>query len=81
MFYFRELCPISFFVVCRFGCSLQSCRMLIVVMIVRIKFSVVNVSAISIGFLLVSLVTNRVSLEEECLQGIEVLNCFIELGG
>ena len=36
--------------------------------------SAVNVSAISIGFLLVSLVTNRVSLEEECLPSFEVLN-------
>ena len=36
--------------------------------------SAVNVSDISIGFLLVSLVTNRVSLEEECLPSLEVLN-------
>ena len=33
-----------------------------------------KVSAISIGFLLVSLVTNRVSLEEKCLPSFEVLN-------
>ena len=36
--------------------------------------SAVKVSAISIGFLLVSLVTNQVSLEEECLPSFEVLN-------
>ena len=39
--------------------------------------SAVKVSAISIGFLLVSLVTNRVSLE--CLPSIEVLNCLLNL--
>ena len=38
-----------------------------------------NVSAISIGFLLVSLVTNRVSLEEECLPRVEVLNYLLNL--
>ena len=36
--------------------------------------SAVKVSGISIGFLLVSFVTNRVSLEEECLPGFEVRN-------
>ena len=36
--------------------------------------SAVNVSAISTGFLLDSLVTNRVSLEAECLPIFEVLN-------
>ena len=36
--------------------------------------STVNASAISISFLVVSLVTNRVSLEEECLPSFEVLN-------
>ena len=41
--------------------------------------SVVNVSAISIGFLLYSLVTNRASLEEECLPRFEVLNCLLYL--
>ena len=41
--------------------------------------SAVNVSAISIGFLLVSHVTNRVSLEEECLPSFEVLNCLLNL--
>ena len=35
--------------------------------------SAVNVSAIAIGFLLVSLVTNRVYIEEECLPSFEVL--------
>ena len=39
----------------------------------------VKVSAISTGFLLVSLVTNRVSLEEECLPSFEVLNCLLNL--
>ena len=33
----------------------------------------------SIGFLLVYLVTNRVSLEEECLPSFEVLNCLLNL--
>ena len=41
--------------------------------------SAVKVSAISIGFLLVSLVTHRVSLEEECLPSFEVLNCLLNL--
>ena len=44
-----------------------------------VTMSAVNVSAISIGFLLVSLVTNRVSLEEECLSSFEVLNCLLNL--
>ena len=43
--------------------------------IVLVTMSTVKVSTISIGFLLVSLVTNRVSLEEECLPSFEVLNC------
>ena len=43
-------------------------------LIAVVTISAVNVSAISIGFLLVFLVTNRVSLEEECLSGFEVLN-------
>ena len=42
-------------------------------LIALVTMSAVNVSAISIGFLLVSLVTNRVSLEEECLPSFEVL--------
>ena len=44
-----------------------------------VTMSAVNISAISIGFLLVSLVTNRVSLEEECLPSFEVLNCLLNL--
>ena len=44
-----------------------------------VTMSAVNVSAISIGFLLVSLVTNRVSLEEECLLSFDVLNCLFNL--
>ena len=44
-----------------------------------VTMSAVNVSAISIGFLLVSLVTNRVSLEVEILPIFEVLNCFFNL--
>ena len=36
--------------------------------------SVVNVCAISKDFLFVSLVTNRVSLEEVCLPSFDVLN-------
>ena len=43
-------------------------------LIALVTMSAVKVSAISIGFLLVSLVTNRVSLEEECLPSFEVLN-------
>ena len=42
--------------------------------IALVTMSAVKVCAISIGFLLVSLVTNRVSLEEECLHSFEVLN-------
>ena len=38
-----------------------------------------NVRAISNGFLLVSLVTTRVSLEEVCLPSFEVLNCWLNL--
>ena len=44
-----------------------------------ITMSAVNVSSISIGFLLVCLVANRVSLEEECLPSFEVLNCLLNL--
>ena len=47
-------------------------------LIALVTMSAVKVSAISIGFLLVSLVTNRVSLEE-CLPSFEVLNCFLNL--
>ena len=41
--------------------------------------SAVNVRAISNGFLLVSLVTTRVTLEEVCLPSSEVLNCWLNL--
>ena len=41
--------------------------------------SVVNVCAISKDFLFVSLVTNRVSLEEVCLPSFDVLNCWLTL--
>ena len=41
--------------------------------------SVVNVRTISNGFLLVSLVTTLVSLEEVCLASFEVLNCWLNL--
>ena len=48
-------------------------------LITLVTMSAVNVSAISIGFLLVSLDTNQVSLEEECLPSYEVLNCLLNL--
>ena len=48
-------------------------------MIAFITRSVVNVRTISNGFLLVSLVTALVSLEEECLPSFEVLNCRLNL--
>ena len=38
-----------------------------------------NVCAISKDFLLVSLITNRVSLEEVCLPSFDVLNCWLNL--
>ena len=41
--------------------------------------SVVNFCAISKDFLFVSLVTNRVSLEEVCLPSLDVLNCWLNL--
>ena len=41
--------------------------------------SVLNVCAISKDFLIVSLVTNRVSLEEVCLPSFDVLNCWLNL--
>ena len=40
---------------------------------------VVNVCAISKDFLLVSLVTNRVSPEEVCLPSFYVLNCWLNM--
>ena len=48
-------------------------------LIAFITRSVVNVCAISNGFLLVSLVTTRVSHEEVCLPSFEVLNCWLNL--
>ena len=48
-------------------------------LIALVTMSAVKVSAISIGFLLVSLVTNRVSLDEECLPSFEVFNCLLNL--
>ena len=38
-----------------------------------------NVCALSYGLPLVSLVTNRVSLEEVCLSSFEMLNCLLNL--
>ena len=49
------------------------------VLIAYITRSVVNVRTISNGFLLVSLVTTLVSLEEVCLPSFEVLNCWLNL--
>ena len=51
----------------------------ITISIVLISMSAVNVYAISIGFLLVSLVTNRILLEEMCLSSFEVLNSWLNL--
>ena len=48
-------------------------------LIAFITRSVVNVRTISNGFLLVSLVTTLVSLEEVCLPRFEVLNCWLNL--
>ena len=48
-------------------------------LIALVSMSAVNVSAISTGFLLVSLITNMVSLEEEYLPRFEVLNCLLNL--
>ena len=48
-------------------------------LIALVTLSAVKISAISIGFLLVSVVTNRVSLEEECLPSFEVSNCLLNL--
>ena len=41
--------------------------------------SVVNVCAITKDFLFVSLVSNRVSLEEVCLPSFDMLNCWLNL--
>ena len=48
-------------------------------LIALITRSAVNVRAISNGYLLVSLVTIWVSLEEVCLPSFEVLNCWLNL--
>ena len=48
-------------------------------LIAFITRSAVNVRAISNGFLLVSLVTTRVSFEEVCLHSFEVLNRWLNL--
>ena len=48
-------------------------------LIAFITRSAVNVRVTSNGFLLVSLVTTRVSLEEVCLSSFEVLNCWLTL--
>ena len=48
-------------------------------LIALITRSAVNVRAISNGFLLVSLVTTRISLEEVCPPNFEVLNCWLNL--
>ena len=48
-------------------------------LIAFITRSVANVRTISNGFLLVSLVTTLVSLEEVCLLNFEVLNCWLNL--
>ena len=48
-------------------------------LIALITRSVVNVRTISNSFLLVSLVTTLVSLEEVCLPSFEVLNCWLNL--
>ena len=48
-------------------------------LIALITTSAVTVCAISFGSLLVSLVTNRVLLDEVCMPRIEVLNCWLNL--
>ena len=49
---------------------------LLIALLIR---SVVNVCAISNDLLFVSLVTNRVPLEEVCLPNVDVLNCWLNL--
>ena len=46
-------------------------------LIAFITRSTVNVRAISNGFLLVSIVTTRVTLKEVCLPSFQVLNCWL----
>ena len=48
-------------------------------LIVLLTRSVVKVCAISKDFLFVSLITNRVSLEEVCLPSFDVFNCWLNL--
>ena len=48
-------------------------------LIACITRSAVNVRAIYNGFLVVSLITTQVSLEEVCLSSFEVLNCWLNL--
>ena len=54
--------------------SVPNVLLFLQLLIALVTMSAVNVSAISIGFLWVSLVTNRVLLKEECLPSFEVLN-------
>ena len=49
-------------------------------LIALLTISVVNVCAISKDFLFVSLVTNRVSLEEVCLPSFNVVKLLVEPG-
>ena len=44
-----------------------------------VTMSAVKLSVIFIGFLLVSLVTNRICLEEKCLPSFGVFNCLLNL--
>ena len=53
--------------------------LLIQLLIALLTRSAVNVCAISKDFLFISLVTNRVSLEEVCLPSFDVLNCWLNL--
>ena len=57
-----------------FGIGMILFLQLLIALLTR---SVVNVCAISKDFLFVSLVTNRVSLEEVCLPNFDVLNCWL----
>ena len=57
----------------------QKALLFLQLLIAFITRSAVNVRAISNGFLLVSLVTTRVSLEEVCLPSFEALNCWLNL--
>ena len=53
--------------------------LLLQLLIALLTSSVVNVCTISKDFLFVSLVTNRVSLEEICLPSFDVLKCWLNL--